>query len=119
MLPKTFLLAFALALSMPAFAQTAQSTPTMQPAQPPDGADCKAQETVLEREMDLARARGQMLRRRQLGETLEALRARCKTTAPAQSREARIEKLEQEIRALRSELDRAEEQLRSLRNQPG
>ncbi|MET3494646.1 DUF1090 family protein [Variovorax boronicumulans] len=119
MSPKTFLLAFALTLAMPAFAQTAPSTPTMQPAEPSDGADCKAQEAALERDMDLARARGQMLRRHQLGEALEALQVRCKTTAPAQSRAAHIEKLEQEIRALRSELDRAEEQLRSLRNQPG
>jgi flagellar biosynthesis chaperone FliJ len=36
---------------------------------------------------------------------------------PSQSRTARIDKLEQEIRTLRSELERAEEQLRELRNE--
>lgn len=95
-------------LAMPAFAQTAQPEPV-------DGADCKAQEAVLERDMALARSRGQMLRRQQLGEALSTLQARCKTLAPAQGREARIEKLEQEIHTLRAELERAEEQLRSLK----
>jgi len=98
---------------MPAFAQTA-------PPVPVDAADCKAQEAVLERDMALARSRGQMLRRRELGEELAALQARCAALAPgahAQGRAARIEKLEQEIRTLRAELDRAEEQLRGLRSE--
>lgn len=105
---KPCLLAAALTLAMPAFAQSAE---------PADAAACHAEEAALERDMDLARSRGQMLRRRQLAEALSALQARCKTVAPAKSREARIEKLEQEIRTLRSELDRAEEQLRSLKNE--
>lgn len=103
-------LALAWALAIPAFAQTAGPEPV-------DAADCKAQEAVLERDMALARSRGQMLRRRQLGEELGALQARCSTLSPARSREARIEALEQEIRTLRSELDRAEEQLRSLKSE--
>ena len=105
---KPFSLALALTLAMPAFAQTAE---------PSDGGDCKAQEAVLERDMDLARSRGQMLLRRQLAEALSALQTRCKTSAPPQSRAVRIEKLEQEIRTLKSELDRAEEQLRSLKHE--
>lgn len=108
MRPTPCFLALALILATPAFAQ---------PAEPPEGGDCKAQEAALERDMDLARSRGQMLRRRQLADALSALQARCKTVAPATSREARIEKLEQEIRTLRAELERAEEQLRSLKNE--
>jgi chromosome segregation ATPase len=105
-----FFLTLAWALAMPTFAQTSEP-------QPVSAADCKAQEAVLERDMALARSRGQMLRRGQLGEQLDALLARCKSIAPAQGREARIEKLEQEIRTLRSELERAEEQLRSLKSE--
>jgi HAMP domain-containing protein len=104
---KPCFLALALTLAMPVFAQSAQ---------PSDAGDCKAQEAALESDMDLARARGQMLRRRELADALSALQLRCKTPAPATSREARIEKLEQEIRTLRSELDRAEAQLRDLKN---
>jgi prefoldin subunit 5 len=56
-----------------------------------------------------------MLRRRELAEALSSLKARCQTLAPAQSRAVRIEKLEQEIRELRLELERAEELLRKLK----
>jgi len=101
-------LAVALILALPAFAQSAE---------PADAAACHAEEAALERDMELARSRGQMLRRRQLAEALSALQARCRTMAPATSREARIEKLEQEIRTLRLELERAEEQLRSLKTE--
>jgi hypothetical protein len=104
---KLFLLAIALALATPAIAQ---------PADPVDQADCRAEEAAIEREIALARSKGQMLRRRQLAETLTALQTRCRTLAPEQSRAARIERLEQEIRELRLELDRAEEQLRELRH---
>jgi Protein of unknown function (DUF1090) len=110
---KPCFLPLAWALAMPAFAQTA-------PPVPVDAADCKAQEAVLERDMALARSRGQMLRRRELGDELSALQARCAAIVPpvpAQGRAARIEKLEQEIRTLRAELDRAEEQLRGLRSE--
>jgi hypothetical protein len=49
----------------------------------PDGADCRAEEASLERDIDLARSRGQMLRRQQLAETLNAVRERCKVPVPA------------------------------------
>lgn len=108
---KPCFLAFALLLGMPAFAQN-PSTP------PPDAGDCKAQEAALERDMELARSRGQMLRRRELADTLSALQQRCKTPVPVVSREARIERLENEVRTLRAELERAEEQLRSAKSEP-
>ena len=105
---KPCFLALVSTLAMPVFAQ---------PVEPLDGAACQTEEAAIERDMDLARSRGQMLRRRQLAEALDTLQARCKTVAPVQSRAARIEKMEQEIRTLKSELDRAEEQLRSLKRE--
>lgn len=105
---KPCFLALALTLAAPAFAQSPQ---------PSQGEDCKAQEAALERDMDLARSRGQMLRRRELADALSALQASCKTPVVPQSRQARIERLEQDIRLLRSELDQAEAQLRSLRSE--
>jgi HAMP domain-containing protein len=108
---KPCFLALALTLAMPAFAQTSS-------APPPDAGDCKAQEAALERDMDLARSRGQMLRRRELADALSALQLRCKTPVPVVSREARIERLEHEVRTLRAELERAEEQLRSAKSEP-
>ncbi|CAN7768473.1 DUF1090 family protein [Variovorax sp. LjRoot175] len=79
--------------------------------------DCKVEEAALERNIDLARSKGQLLGRRQLAEVLSALQARCQTLAPPQTRADRVEKLEQEIRDLRLELDRAEELLRKLKAQ--
>ena len=67
--------------------------------------------------MDLARSKGQMLRRRQLAEALAALRARCETLAPQESRAENIERLEQDIRELRKELGHAEEHLRKLKSE--
>ncbi|WP_256856533.1 DUF1090 family protein [Variovorax sp. KK3] len=86
-----------------------------QPAPPIDTTVCKAEEDALEQDIDIARSKGQMLRRRQLAEELAALHARCQAVAPVQSRAARVEKLEQEIRELRTALGRAEEQLRQLK----
>ncbi|MDP9875993.1 multidrug resistance efflux pump [Variovorax boronicumulans] len=91
----------------------AQTEPAVQPL---SAEECKAQEAVLERDMALARSRGQMLRRRELADTLSALQLRCQALAPM-SREARIEKLEREIRTLRAELERAEAQLRSVKSE--
>ncbi len=110
---KLCLLTASMVFACHAHAQTAPQQ--QQAAEPTDSAGCQAQEAALERDIDLARSRGQMLRRRQLGEALTALQARCETLAPAQSRALRIEKLEHEIRQLRLELDRAEEQLRRLK----
>lgn len=100
-------LAIALAMAPPVIAQIAGQT---------NSADCSAEEAALKRDIDLAQARGQMLRRRQLADALAALQARCKTGTPERSREARIESLEQRIRELRLELDHAEEQLRELKS---
>ena len=105
---KTCFLFLALTVAMPAFAQ---------PAAVPDAAACQAEEASLERDIDLARSRGQMLRRQQLAEALGAMQARCKAPAPAGSRAARIDKLEHDIRALRAELEHAEAQLRELKNE--
>jgi hypothetical protein len=104
---KAHVLAIALALAVPAIAQ---------PTDPADNPDCKTEEAAIERNIELARSKGQMLRRQQLAEALAALQARCRTLDPAQSRAARIEALEHVIRDLRQELNRAEEQLRSLKN---
>ena len=103
---KLCFLAVALALANAAIAQPMVQT---------DNAGCKAEEAALERDINLARSRGQMLRRRQLAEALAALQTHCETLAPEQDRAPRIERLKQEIRQLRLELDHAEEQLRKLK----
>jgi septal ring factor EnvC (AmiA/AmiB activator) len=100
-------LAIVLALATPAIAQ---------PAAQADDADCKAEKAEIERDMELARSKGQMLHRRQLAETLAVVQARCENLSPAQRRAANIEKLEREIRELRKDLDHAEEELRKLRS---
>jgi chaperonin cofactor prefoldin len=79
--------------------------------------ECKAEQTAIERDMELARSNGQMLRRRQLAEALAAVQARCETLAPEQRRAADIERLEKEIQELRKELDHSEAQLRRLRHE--
>lgn len=106
----TCVLTLALTVAMPAFAQPATATA-------PDAAACQAEQASLERDIDLARSRGQMLRRQQLAEALNAMQARCKAPAPAGSRAARIDRLEQDIRSLRMQLERAEDQLRQLKNE--
>ncbi|MEJ7686328.1 MAG: DUF1090 family protein [Variovorax sp.] len=78
-------------------------------------ATCKADATALEGDIDLARSKGQLLRQRQLAQQLTALQTRCGTLAPEEERAARAERLREEIRQLRLELDRAQEQLRRLR----
>jgi chaperonin cofactor prefoldin len=103
-----YFLTIALALATPAIAQ---------PPNQVDITECKAEEAAIERDMELARSKGQMLRRRQLAEALAALHARCETLAPEQSRAANIERLEQEIRELRKELDHAEDRLRKLKSE--
>lgn len=100
-------LAIALALTTPAVVPAAD---------PADDAGCKAEEAAMERDIALARSKGQMLRRRQFADALAALQTRCKTQVPEQDRAAHIESLEQEIRELQLELDRAEQQLRELKH---
>ena len=99
--------AIALVLTTSAVAQT------QAPAD--DSARCGVEEAMLMEEMDIARSRGRMLQRRQLAEQLVVLQARCGTLPPAQSREASISRLQGEIVELRRELDRAETELRKLR----
>ena len=91
------------------------SAATAQPADRTDVIGCEAEEAALEREIDLARSKGQMLRRRQLTEALAAVQSRCEALAPERSRAARIDSLERRIRELRLELDRAEDRLRDFR----
>ena len=99
-----------LAVAASAFAQAPS-------VEPPGAASCQAEEAALERDIDLARSRGQMLRRRQLAENLAALRTRCEASEPSMNRAARIGKLEHDIQLLRAELEHAEEQLRELKNE--
>lgn len=100
------------------FLAIALATPAdAQPTGQVDSTECKAEEAAIERDMDLARSKGQMLRRRQLAEALAALQARCETRTPEQSRAANIDRLEREIRELRKELEQAEEQLRKLKSE--
>jgi chaperonin cofactor prefoldin len=105
----TRLLSIVLTLTTPAVAQ-----PT---GQMDSSTECQAEKAAIDRDMELARSKGQMLRRRQLAEALATLQARCETLAPEQSRAANIESLEKEIRELRKELDHAEEQLRKLKSE--
>lgn len=72
-------LAAVLALATPAFAQ---------PAAVPDASACQAEQASLERDIDLARSRGQMLRRQQLAEALNAVQARCRPGARRRRRPA-------------------------------
>ncbi len=104
-------LILASAPSGPAFAQPATSRPTTAA----EAADCRAEEAALVQAMDAARARGRMLQRRQLAEQLEAVQRQCGTRPPTESREDAIARLQAEILELRKELDRAETDLRKLR----
>ena len=104
------LLVVGLSFASAAIAQTALPIP----AQAVD-VDCAAEQTALQAEMDVARSRGRMLQRRQLAEQLLAVQARCGTLPQAQSIELQIESLQKEVLELRKELDRAEVELRRLR----
>lgn len=80
-----------------------------------DPTECRTEETALVQAMDVAQTRGRMLQRRQLAEQLAAVQLRCGTLPPVQSREASVARLQREIAALRTELDRAEAELRKLK----
>ena len=90
-----------------------------QPTPQPNAVDCAAEQTSLQAEMDVARSRGRMLQRRQIAEELLAVQARCGALPPARSVEMQIESLQKEILEMRKELDRAETDLRRLRQQRG
>lgn len=107
---RPFLLVIPLLLATAAAAQTQTRTELRT-----DSAQCGADEALLMEEMDTARSRGRMLQRRQLAEQLAALQARCGSRPPVESREASITRVQDEILALRRELDRTEAELRKLR----
>ncbi len=86
-----------------------------QPSTAVDLTECRTEETALVQAMDVAQTRGRMLQRRQLAEQLAAVQLRCGTLPPVQSREASVARLQREIAALRTELDRAEAELRKLK----
>ena len=92
-------------------------------AQPTSAAEdatalCNAEKAAVETRMEVARSKGQMLLRRQLADQLAALQTGCQPLPADRSRAVKLEKLEKEIRALRTELEAAEEQLRSLKSEP-
>lgn len=103
--------ALILAMVLPGFA-------IAQPVGPvSDDASCTAEKADIEKRMEVARSKGQMLQRRQLADQLAALQATCKPLSPDQNRAANMERLEKEVRALRAELEAAEEQLRKLKDE--
>lgn len=99
-------LAIGLLASMQANAQSEPSKKT--------AADCYAQQAALEKDMRDARSRGQMLRRRQLQESLDALRARCDEIASKDTHEARVMRQKNVIMQLRLDLANAEDELRRI-----
>ena len=89
-----------------------------QPANPMDNhTACTAEKADVEKRMEVARSKGQMLLRRQLADQLAALQSSCQPLAVDQGHTANIERLEKEVRALRAELEAAEEQLRKLKSE--
>lgn len=82
-----------------------------------DTAVCNAEKAAIETRMELARSKGQMLLRRQLADQLATLQAGCKPLSADQSRAMDIERLEKEVRALQTELEAAQEQLRKLKGE--
>ncbi len=80
-----------------------------------DSTSCAAEQAELEKRIDLARAKGRMLLRQQLADQLATLQHDCKLLSADQGSAANIQRLEREIRALRAELEAAEEQLRKLK----
>lgn len=89
-----------------------------QPANPVDNhTSCTAETADVEKRMEVARSKGQMLLRRQLADQLAALQSSCQLLAVDPGHTANIERLEKEVRALRAELEAAEEQLRKLKSE--
>jgi septal ring factor EnvC (AmiA/AmiB activator) len=99
-----------------AFAASAIAQPTS--AAQDATALCDTEKAAVETRMEVARSKGQMLLRRQLADQLAALQAGCQPLPAERSRAVKIEQLEKEIRALKTELEAAEEQLSSLKSQP-
>lgn len=77
-------------------------------------AECDAQQAALAKDMRAARSRGQMLRRRQLEESLHALQQRCEEAASQETHEARVLRQKYVVMQRQLDLDQAQEQLRQL-----
>ncbi|PJI98655.1 uncharacterized protein DUF1090 [Acidovorax sp. 69] len=91
---------------------------TAQTASPAkDNASCAADRADIERRMEVAQSKGQMLLRRQIADQLITLQAACEPPSAGQSRAANIARLEGEVRALRGELEALEGQLRKLKGE--
>ena len=103
--------AIAMALSGSAIAQSTSKVDNKPP--------CSAEKAEVERRMELARSKGQMLLRRQLADQLATLESGCQSFPADQSRLAKIERLEKEVRTLKAALETAEEQLRQLKSEGG
>eukprot|EP01034_Spumella_vulgaris_P016871 gene16871-21512_t len=74
-----------------------------QPANPVENhTSCTAEKADVEKRMEVARSKGQMLLRRQLADQLAALQSSCQSLAVDQGHTANIERLEKEVRALRA-----------------
>lgn len=100
-----------LAIALPGFASA-------QPVGPVgDNTSCTAEKADVEKRMEVARSKGQMLLRRQLADQLVMLQSSCQSLAVDPSRAASVERLEKEVRALRAELEAAEAQLRKLKGE--
>ena len=85
-----------------------------QPANPVDNhTSCTAEKADVEKRMEVARSKGQMLLRRQLADQLAALQSSCQPLAVDQGHTANIERLEKEVRALRA-VAQAERRSKSL-----
>ena len=104
------ILPIALALTGAAIAQPASTVGGSTPA-------CQTQAADVERRMEVARSKGQMLLRAQLAAQLATLQTGCQPVSPDQSRTANIQRLESEIQALKADLKTAEEQLQKLKSQ--
>lgn len=82
-----------------------------------DSTSCTEEQADLEKRMGLARSKGRMLLRQQLADQLATLQEDCKLHSADQGSAANIQRLETKIRALRAELEVAEEHLRKLKSE--
>ncbi|SFN17671.1 DUF1090 family protein [Variovorax sp. OV329] len=76
--------------------------------------ECETQQVQLQRDMRDARSRGQMLRRRNLEETLITLQARCEEVTAQDTHEARVLRQKYVVMQRQVDLDRAQDELRRL-----
>lgn len=94
----------------------ALATPTSAQPSLPDTQPC-AQLTVLERDMEIARSRGQMLLRKRLETQLEELNAACASASKPKTLREQIDQQQGTVARLERELSEAKEALRLLQAQ--